>query len=202
MVGATLMSPAASGTFPGQNGRIAFVTGETIATMKSDGSHVHDLRSGFSPSWSAGGRRIVFMRAHGGMGSDLYVMRANGSRFRRLTSTPKWWDAGPAFSPNDRKIVFYRLFQGATHRAAQLVVVRLHDLSTRVVTTHATAPEWAPNGRRIVFAQDDGGIATIRPDGTHNAGSPSLRTTTPIRPTPPAGTRSTSSASRRTAPPS
>ena len=167
---AAALSPAAWGTFPGQDGRIAFTsdggpgTPPSIATMEPDGSQVRDLTRGYSPAWSADGKRIVFSRtAPHGTRSDLYVMRADGSHVRRLTFTAHRWEGRAAFSPNGRKIVFGRLEVG-------ILVMRLDDLRTRFVTADGVAPEWAPNGRRIVFVdqQDSaGGIATIRPDGTH-----------------------------------
>jgi Tol biopolymer transport system component len=162
-------------TFPGANGRIAFSTGvghgpSQIATVEPDGSDVRYLTAGFRPAWSADGRRIAFSRTYHRRNSDVFVMRADGSHVRRLTSTPHWLDVSAEFSPDGRKIVFTRTFLGASPRALQMVVMRLDDLKMRVVTTEGIAPEWAPNGRRIVFVSDreatNGRIATIRPDGT------------------------------------
>ena len=161
---AAVLSPAARGTFPGQNGLIAFNTAGTIATMKPDGSQVRYLTRGETMAWSPDGKRIVFMRVgpHRFNG-DLYVMRADGSHVRRLTSTRRWGEGYPSFSPNGRKIVFERIGVG-------IFVMRLDDLRTRFVTTGGYAPAWAPNGRHIVFTEDNGtggGLASIRPDGTH-----------------------------------
>jgi Tol biopolymer transport system component len=168
-----LLSSTAFATFPGANGLIAFARDigggkSEIATMKPDGSHVRSLTRGNAPAWSADGKRIVFMRiALDRPRSDLYVMRADGSHVRRLTFTPHRWEAGPAFSPNGRKVVFDRLGVG-------IIVMRLDNLRTRFVTESGIAPQWAPNGRRIVFVdQSDNSvsrIATIRPDGTHERG--------------------------------
>ena len=216
---AAALTPAAWGAFPGRDGRIAFTTDvgakETITTMEPDGSDVRYLTSAgthaSSPSWSADGKRIVFQRAGPGY-PDIYVMRANGSGVRRLTSDPHWWDVDPSFSPGGRRIVFYRLFQGPNPRPGQIIIMRLRDLRMRVLTTDGIHPQWSPNGRRIAFTDEtlDTGedIATIRPDGSHErrltdaADSPLTATT--ARPTPPTGTRSTLNATpwhAATAPP-
>ncbi len=180
---AAVLSPAAWATFPGRDGRIAVTdvsisasgaAKETIATMEPDGSDVRYLRSAGvhagSPAWSPDGKRIVFQRAGPGY-PDIYVMRANGSGVRRLTSDPHWWDVDPSFSPGGGRIVFYRLFQGPNPRPGQIIIMRLRDLRMRVLTTDGIHPQWSPNGRRIAFTDEtlDTGadIATIRPDGTH-----------------------------------
>jgi Tol biopolymer transport system component len=130
--------------------------------MEPDGSNVRDLTTGVGPAWSADGRRIVFSRSpRTGRNSDLYVMRADGSHVRRLTFTRYRSEGAPAFSPDGSKIVFSTI--------VGIFVMRLDDLRTRFLTDGGGA-QWGPNGRRIVFEdQRDGaaGLATIRPDGTH-----------------------------------
>lgn len=182
---AAALSPAAWGTFPGRDGRIAgaevsiSASGaekEIITTMEPDGSDVRYLTSAgahaWSPSWSADGKRIVYVRA----GSDyqyIYVMRGNGSRVRRLSSNPNWRDASPAFSPSGRRIVFSRIFLGTDPRKppSEIVVMRLRDLRMRVLTADGIDPQWSPDGKRIAFTDEtlDTGedISTIRTDGTH-----------------------------------
>jgi hypothetical protein len=75
LIFAAVLSPAAWGTFPGQNGRIAFDADGTIATMEPDGSDVRFLGPGNQPAWSPHGRRIVFNRCVDGQGFDLYTTR-------------------------------------------------------------------------------------------------------------------------------
>ena len=61
----SLLSPA-SATFPGKNGRIAFVQDGEIFTMNPDGSDIKQLThlgpDNFAeyPAWSADGKQIVF----------------------------------------------------------------------------------------------------------------------------------------------
>jgi dipeptidyl aminopeptidase/acylaminoacyl peptidase len=66
-----------------------------------------------APSWSPDGKRIVFERAPAGtfvpgteaQEKDVYVMNADGTDVRRLTSSPGL-DEGPEFSPDATKVVF------------------------------------------------------------------------------------------------
>src|SRR5881397_1892636 len=76
----------ANATFPGKNGRIAFVQGPDIFTMNPDGSDVRQLTNlgpdsvAFWQSWSPDGKQIVFVEFrppdfHG----QLWLMNADGS---------------------------------------------------------------------------------------------------------------------------
>jgi Tol biopolymer transport system component len=55
------------------------------------------------PAWSPDGSKIVFTGDAG-----LYLMNADGSNQRRLTTSPTGFDFEPAWSPDGRKIVFTR----------------------------------------------------------------------------------------------
>jgi TolB protein len=82
----------AEATFPGKNGKIAFVRdrgplGAHIYTINPDGSGLAKIstRPSFasSPAWSPDGKKIVFSR------DDLYVMKSDGTKVKRLTNNPK-----------------------------------------------------------------------------------------------------------------
>ena len=59
-------SQSAHATFPGKNGRLAFVQGPDVYTMKSDGSDVRQLTAltdnnpAFWPIWSPDGKQLAF----------------------------------------------------------------------------------------------------------------------------------------------
>lgn len=86
----------AHATFPGRNGRIAFVRGvhdsnggwlrRDVFSVEPDGSVLRNLTGDrpadqFSPAWSADGRRIAYVEADGPAiaGDELWTMRADGS---------------------------------------------------------------------------------------------------------------------------
>ncbi len=92
-------------TFPGDNGKIAFVTQgqptstQVIAVVNPNGSGQVTLTSGHNdsfPAWSPDGRRIAFTR-----GGSVAVMNADGSNQVVLTAGGE-----PGWSPDGRRIAF------------------------------------------------------------------------------------------------
>src|SRR5438874_3109284 len=76
----------AHATFPGKNGRIAFVVGPEIYTMNPDGTDVKQLTNlgpdagAFWESWSPDGRQIVFNEYRPpDFLAQLWLMDADGS---------------------------------------------------------------------------------------------------------------------------
>ncbi len=110
----TLAAPAAA-TFPGQNGRIAFVQGPDVYTMNSDGSDVKQLTnlgpdSGSAwESWSPDGKQIVFneYRPPDFLG-QLWLMNADGSNQRLLFAEGDLDEERPSFTPDGASVVFSR----------------------------------------------------------------------------------------------
>jgi hypothetical protein len=90
---AAVVASAAEAAFPGKNGRIAYQHGPlfgdmAIFSVTPGGGHRERLtRSGTAngdASWSPNGKRIAFDRSKGG-DFDIFTMRADGRRVRRLT---------------------------------------------------------------------------------------------------------------------
>jgi Tol biopolymer transport system component len=175
LLGATADAQA---TFPGRNGRIAFVRGvydpsfrdwqrRDVYSVKPDGSGLRNLTRDFSfdqfsPAWSADGRRIAYVEGDGAStldayGAELWTMRANGSRKRRLTENGTA-DLQPAWSPDGKWIVFSRR---TTHGNTDLAVIRSSGgrvrLLTRTTKFFEYFPAWSPDGRRIAYKRDSQG---------------------------------------------
>lgn len=113
-----------------------------------------------SPRWSPDGRWVAFTsnRAHYGPGAesgapdlDVYVMRADGSQVRRVTTDPGN-DHDPSWMPDGQSIVF------SSDRASRgdLYRVFLADGRTDRLTSNfvgrAIMPAVSPDGRRVAFA--------------------------------------------------
>jgi Tol biopolymer transport system component len=171
LVVAVILGAAADAraTFPGRNGRIAFVRGvhaanrrdwlrRDVYSVKPDGSGLRNLtrdRSSdqFSPAWSADGRRITYVEADGTptFGDELWTMRADGSRKRRLTRNDTG-DEQPAWSPDGKWIVFSRQ---TAEGDVDLAVIASTGGPVRLLmqTTNLDElfPAWSPDGRRIAF---------------------------------------------------
>jgi TolB protein len=180
----------ASATFPGKNGRIAFVGGNLgpnggdIFTMNSDGSDVQQLTTfaadggaaccGF---WSIDGRQMVFAAQPAGAPTyQLWMMNADGSNQRPLLNDPNGYDMEPSFSPDGSQIVFTRFnaaFQGAIYRiqADGTGLTALADFSPDPDISDFD-PVYSPDGKSITF---DSGLRSgllyavflMNPDGTH-----------------------------------
>jgi TolB protein len=163
--------------------RIAFVSDrdgdDEIYVMNVDGSGVRKLTrnrcADFAPAWSPNGRTIAFARDRGRdcvLPPEIYVVRANGRRLRRLTRTPPWVvNTTPTWSPDGRSIVF------ASSRAGlllnQLYVMRADGRRVRRLTrtpdVDASMPAWSPDGRTIAFVSLRAGsndIYVMNADGT------------------------------------
>ena len=120
----------------------------------TDSPRVDDLQ----PNWSSRGR-IVFTSDRDGDDLEIYTMRPDGSRVRRLTSS-KLNEEFPNWSPNGRAIAFHR------ERDGNFDVYRMRRDGSRVkrLTTAGTGdglPAFSPNGRLIAFFSESGGSSDL-----------------------------------------
>jgi Tol biopolymer transport system component len=120
----------------------------------------------FSPSWSPDGKRIAYRvnppRSDVG---DVWVMRANCTRKRNLTHSPRVADWSPAWSPDGRSIAYFSASAGG----GDVWVMRVDGSGKRRVTRDGQLseyPSWSPDGRRLVFnSHRDGQFEIYRFDG-------------------------------------
>lgn len=89
---------------------------------------------------------------------DVYVMQADGSNVRRLTSNHVF-DFAPSYSPDGQTVTFTRY----RHRNTDIWTMRLAD---RTLTRLTSSPEdegassWSPDGSRVVFTRIRRGVAS------------------------------------------
>jgi Tol biopolymer transport system component len=117
------------------------------------------------PDWSPDGTRIAFASQRRGS-FDLYVMAADGTGTKRLTSTGDEDESSPTWSPEGDRIAFARAGDIYVMNADGSGARRISD-----VTAEETEPAWSPDGRFIAYVRREPGtpireIWIMRPDGT------------------------------------
>lgn len=103
----------------------------------------------YDPDWSPDGRQLVFVSDRRGK-PELYVMRSDGSRVRRLT-TARIADLTPAWSPDGRTIAFTR---ARTASEGDVWLVPAAGGAPRRLTRDERdnwGPQWSPDSRRLAY---------------------------------------------------
>lgn len=152
-----------------------------IYVRRADGSTVKLTRNrvaDFDAVWSPDGSRFVFVRAVGA-GSALFVMDADGTDVRRLTTpvrTPEGlrsMDLAPAWSPDGRRVAFVSNRTGGEGEVFRIDAdgSGLRRLTRTAAHVSDHNPTWSPDGRWIWFDSDRPGymnreIYRMRPDGS------------------------------------
>ena len=134
-------------------------------------------------SWFPGGQRLAFTRGACGTGRAvlfaIYVMRADGSKARRVTHKDatcderhRYEDSAPAVSPDGNRIAFERIDQKRGRVA--IFTIRLDGSGRKRITPwrlDASQPSWSP-GRRWIgfrtqkFSETKGNIGLVHPGGS------------------------------------
>jgi TolB protein len=112
---------------------------------RGDPSTPKGLFFAVEPAWSPNGRLIAFASRRDGP-SHIYVMRADGTHVRRVTHE-KSDDDGPAWAPDQRRIVFSRerglFIVGSAGRPVRSLM--------RGVGGEAANAAWSPDGKLIAY---------------------------------------------------
>jgi TolB protein len=172
----------AEAAFPGANGRILFTarSGECfqLFTVGSDGSDSRQVSDSAlcksNGEWAPDGTRIAFNSGVGTFEGDIYVMKADGTSVKRVTSGSRSGDAAPHWSPDGRKLVFTRSTRREDGSAdADIFKVNLDGTGLKRIASsplNDVSPAWGPTGRRIVFVSErdnvDYEVFSVRSDGT------------------------------------
>ena len=188
LVALLALPTVASATMPGENARIVFTSftdeGGQLFTVRPSGTGLrqitHVAGDALNADWSPNGRRIVFQLSSE-TGSNIVVIRADGSHQRVLPQPAGTFDEQPSYSPDGRWIYFHRFTQ-ATNDAAIWRMRADGSHQKRVLGPFAngfvTDPNVSPDGRTLSFQGWDGspvgspprdamGLFTARIDGTH-----------------------------------
>ncbi|HET9252011.1 MAG TPA: hypothetical protein VFP58_07845 [Candidatus Eisenbacteria bacterium] len=147
-----------------------------VALAPSHGAVCNEISvSSETPVWSPDGRQIVFSSG-AFMQHQIYVMNADGSDTRRLTSGEQ--NRWPSWSPDGKLIVFMSDRDGQ----GELYVMNADGTGQRRLTNspvHEFAPAWSPQGEVLVCLAEMPGAkqqllivsvadgSTTRIDGDH-----------------------------------
>ena len=139
---------------------------ERLTDAEGDPSSPQGLFFQIEPAWSPDGRQIAFASKRRGS-FDVFVMNADGTGTRRLTSTSG--DEGhPTWSPDGKRIAFSRGAPG------DLYVMNADGSSVRPIAdgpADETQPAWSPDGRSIAYVSRTPGtqaqeLWVMRADGS------------------------------------
>ena len=116
-----------------------------LYVVNVDGSGKQHLTSArySTPAWSPDGGKIAF-----GVGSNVWVMNADGSEPLNLTPQPGA-DSDPVWSPDGRRIAFVR--------DNDIWLMNADGSGQRRLARHAwlsSAPTWSPDGRKLAFGSE------------------------------------------------
>jgi len=136
-----------------------------LTDAEVDTSSPQGLFFQIEPSASPDGEAIAFASKRKGT-FDIYVMNADGTGTRRLTSTPHD-DGHPTWSPDGSRIAFGR-------GVGDLYVMNADGTGARPVTrgeAEESEPAWSPDGRWIAFVRRAPGTSIrelwlVKPDGS------------------------------------
>jgi Tol biopolymer transport system component len=157
-------------------GRIAFSSGtEDVYSINADGSGLERLTKSqsleFDPTWSPDGQRIAYRHQTGDDSTtDIYVMDADGSHPRNLTTSDRFGDWGPDWSADGTWIAWNTASGGFVF---DLGLIHPDGSGRRVIEAgvYVEYPAWSPDGRRIAFmspaTSDPYEIFVMNADGTH-----------------------------------
>jgi Tol biopolymer transport system component len=155
---AALAPLSAGASFPGRNGLIAYSVPDgkrsEIFTMTPAGNARRRLTttgSSRNPAWSRDGKMIAFDRTRSGGGSrSLYVMKADGSRVRRVP-TGRIQAYNPSWSRTGRKLVFQGCRGNAACEKSAIFVVGIRGGGLKRIAENGGDPVWSPGGTWIAY---------------------------------------------------
>jgi Tol biopolymer transport system component len=189
---AIALAVPAEATFPGKNGRIAFILGPDVYTMNPDGSDVKQLTNlgpdsgAFWESWSPNGGQIVFneFRPPDFLG-QIWVMNTDGSNQHLLFAEPDFDDQSPSFTSDGSSVIFNRCHPDHDQGCA-LYQIGLNGTGLRAITDFELgiqdfSPQYSPYNGSLAFTSfGRGGIIGAIYLTTADGSGPSRLTAAPL----------------------
>lgn len=113
---------------------VAHLSGSTITGDRQITTPPTDGQGDFEPHFSPTGNDIVFLRDHGGVDNDIFVVHTDGSGLKRVTNTPNRVEFWASWSSDGKEVLFQN---NDTHK---LNAISVDTGAERVVATSPRAP--------------------------------------------------------------
>jgi hypothetical protein len=153
LLAALALAAPAHATFPGANGKIAFVRGGDIWTMNPDGTDQVNITNSpeneLVPAWSPDGKKVAFGIGPQPGSGQIWVMNADGTGRTKLSDGSRA-DYDPAWSPDGTKI----LFGSCCRNDSGLWTMNADGTGVNAIFEgfqSAWSPDWSPAGDRMAF---------------------------------------------------
>ncbi|MFH1426255.1 MAG: DUF5050 domain-containing protein [Candidatus Kerfeldbacteria bacterium] len=107
------------------------------------------LKHAYNPSYAPGGNRLVFEGVNLNGIHNIYTVKTDGTRMKKLTKCTKGC-LEPRFSPNGKRIAFIKRYKKQYH----LYTMKKDGSSKKQLTSNAKArtPYYSPNGKKIFYS--------------------------------------------------
>src|SRR5215203_2098872 len=169
-------SEKAEATFPGKNGRIAYMDSFSLYTIHPDGSgktKVTTTTAGcYSIDYSPTGKKITYTDYEGfdGKDTEIYTINVGGGAKTKVTNNSRG-DEDSSYSPNGKRIAY----AGWDGHDLEIYTIGVNGKNRVRLTNNATNdgfPDYSPDGKKIAytgrrFFEPDSEIYTIKVNGRH-----------------------------------